>query len=350
MAKGWSAPADDELEVIVFGRGDGESIALHLGHGRWMVVDSCLDADERPAALTYLESLDVDPATAIRLVVVSHWDSDHVGGVSKLFEAAEAADFACASTLQDRELVELIRERGEPQAEPKRTIDHFASVFETLRERGRSVVWGVRGTVLWEEPDVRVWSLAPSGAVHTRSLIKLIENTPPGADVKTDRRNYLSMVLWIEAGDHQRILIGGDLEKRPRRAWDAVVESPGRRGELGHVFKVPHHGSETGYRKRVWDEMLVPQVPAAVTAFKSSSLPTQKDRARLLRATRTVYLAGDRAEAPPRSEDTRQIVTDSTASGGTTPLTGPLGRIRLRAKLDSSDDWAARCCGNAVRL
>lgn len=36
-------PVADELEVSVFGPGVGESVVVHLGHGDWMVVDSCLN-------------------------------------------------------------------------------------------------------------------------------------------------------------------------------------------------------------------------------------------------------------------------------------------------------------------
>jgi len=31
----------DELEVSVFGPGYGESLAIHLGLGSWIIIDSC---------------------------------------------------------------------------------------------------------------------------------------------------------------------------------------------------------------------------------------------------------------------------------------------------------------------
>jgi len=33
----------DEIEVSVFGPGYGESILVHLGAGKWVIVDSCRD-------------------------------------------------------------------------------------------------------------------------------------------------------------------------------------------------------------------------------------------------------------------------------------------------------------------
>jgi hypothetical protein len=49
-------PNADELEISLFGPGYGESLALHLGNGQWMIVDSCVDSSSRrAAALGYLD-------------------------------------------------------------------------------------------------------------------------------------------------------------------------------------------------------------------------------------------------------------------------------------------------------
>jgi hypothetical protein len=56
-----SPPEIDELEVSLFGPGFGESIVLHLGDGKWIIVDSCLRPGyELPAPLTYLIQLGID--------------------------------------------------------------------------------------------------------------------------------------------------------------------------------------------------------------------------------------------------------------------------------------------------
>jgi len=56
-------PAADEIEVTLFGPGYGEAIAVHLGEGVWLLVDSCVDPDSKaPASGTYLEGFGVDPS------------------------------------------------------------------------------------------------------------------------------------------------------------------------------------------------------------------------------------------------------------------------------------------------
>jgi len=41
------APAADEIEVTLFGPGYGEAIAVHLGEGAWLLVDSCIDPESK---------------------------------------------------------------------------------------------------------------------------------------------------------------------------------------------------------------------------------------------------------------------------------------------------------------
>jgi glyoxylase-like metal-dependent hydrolase (beta-lactamase superfamily II) len=97
-----SAPAPDEVEVSIFGPGFGECIVVHFGNGDWGVVDSCLNPDsKRPAALHYLESLNVNVGQSVRLVVATHWHDDHLQGISSVFQAAESAVFACTGAVRE---------------------------------------------------------------------------------------------------------------------------------------------------------------------------------------------------------------------------------------------------------
>ena len=78
---GRSLSLPDQIEVTVIGPGFGESIVIHVGSNQWVVVDSCLDSRTgAPAALTYLNTLGVDPSVGVKLIVASHWHDDHIGG------------------------------------------------------------------------------------------------------------------------------------------------------------------------------------------------------------------------------------------------------------------------------
>src|SRR5437899_345422 len=92
-----AAPAPNEIEVTLFGPGYGEAIAIHLGEGAWLLVDSCIDPEsKRPATGEYLERIGIDPAQ-VRAIVASHWHDDHVGGISQLAAKHSQADFILSS-------------------------------------------------------------------------------------------------------------------------------------------------------------------------------------------------------------------------------------------------------------
>lgn len=344
-------PSPDELEVSVFGRGVGEAIAMHVGGGAWITVDSCLDDNRQPASLAYLEGIGVDVRRDVRVVAVSHWDRDHVEGIDVLFSACERATFVCAPTLSNPEIVRKLRRRGNPHAGPtgKRSVDRFATIFQELDERGVGIAFGQRGTVVWETPDVRVWTLSPSGGVQSETMVRLLENTTRTGEPRRERRNPLSMVIWIEAGDG-RVLLGGDLERTPGDAWGAVAESPGRRGDRATVFKVPHHGSEDAHADVTWEELCVPSPWAAITRFTSSDLPTDADRDRIRSLTSNGYLAGAATEEIERDPMTREQVKANTASEGTEPLAGPVGHIRMRAPIHRPFEWDVPEAPNVERV
>ena len=85
-------PGKNEFEITLFGPGYGESVVLHVGNGAWIVVDSCIDKENTPVAIHYLNRLGVDPAEAVTLVVATHWHDDHIRGMARLVAACTNAN------------------------------------------------------------------------------------------------------------------------------------------------------------------------------------------------------------------------------------------------------------------
>ena len=101
-------PREDEIEVVLLGPGYGESIVLHLGYGSWVIVDSCINTEGRPRALEYLDSIGVNAGQQVDLVVATHWHDDHIRGMETLVEVCNRADFCCANTLLNKEILAAI--------------------------------------------------------------------------------------------------------------------------------------------------------------------------------------------------------------------------------------------------
>lgn len=130
-------PSADEIEVSFFGPGFGESIVIHAGDDNWIVVDSCIDApSSRPAALAYLEEIGVDPSTAVKLILTTHWHDDHIGGMSELVKTCLSAKFACSMALTRREFIEVATVyTTRPLVRGTSGVTEIRETFETLKKR-----------------------------------------------------------------------------------------------------------------------------------------------------------------------------------------------------------------------
>ena len=103
-------PAPNVVEVSLFGPGKGESVVVHLGAHRWIVVDSCRDqrSGEVPA-LEYLRGIGVDLATEVLAVVATHAHDDHFAGISDIVEACEKAIIVTSQAVVNREFIAVER-------------------------------------------------------------------------------------------------------------------------------------------------------------------------------------------------------------------------------------------------
>lgn len=234
-----SPPDADELEVSIFGPGRGECIAVHLGCREWVIVDSCVDPGTGEAvALRYLREIGVDAASAVKLVVVTHWHDDHIKGVSQVVQAAANAQFVC-SAKERPGIFMAVATAGRPDL-GHTGLDEFSEVLQVLqsrrqsRQRKESVgpIWASEGTLLYQSSDnghgARVVALSPSPGTEALALSELesfiAQKNAPQRRAVALSPNQRSIVLWVTAGDNS-VLLGGDLEQsaNPAIGWQAVV-------------------------------------------------------------------------------------------------------------------------------
>lgn len=348
-------PIADELEVSVFGPGVGESIVVHLGHGEWMVVDSCLNPKTgRPAALEYLCALGVDVRSAVKLLVLTHWHDDHVRGAGQILEHAKAAQVVCSAKDHGSAFFEAVETAREAR-QPATGLDEMAQILGTLlrrrlpnqRPESAGPMWAAegrtlfqRGTVANGHQAVRLVALSPSDSTLTLAMHELRQFLPrpagPERRVVRLTPNERSVVVFAEAGT-RAILLGADLEETPNPAtgWSAVVASPVRPAVRSEVFKVPHHGAVGADNEVVWREMLAEEPTACVTPFSRgrSPLPTPKDLRRLGQRTPHVFCTR-RARGPkPRRKPRAVERTIREVARRRRPIEGPIGHIRVRGSL-----------------
>ena len=100
-------PKDSEFELSLFGPGYGECIVLHIGGGKWVIVDSFCGSNSTPRAIRYLEEVGVNPKESVCLIVATHWHDDHIRGMADLVKTCRKANFCCSSALLKKEFLAL---------------------------------------------------------------------------------------------------------------------------------------------------------------------------------------------------------------------------------------------------
>lgn len=345
-------PRPDEIEVSLVGPGYGESVLIHTGAGDWLVVDSCVGTDGRPVALGYLDRLGVNPASAVKMIVATHWHDDHIRGMSQLVRACGSARFCCANALGKKEF--LSATAGLAQTDFSAVgygAREIYSVFSHLDATDAVPIWAGASRRVFRGGKGEVWSLSPGDELFERFLLSLGHLNPPAEGavrrIPALAPNELSVVLWIRCGDAV-VLLGGDLEKR---GWTAILEDSTRPTRRASVFKVPHHGSQGAHLTTVWDRMLDPEPFAILTPWRrgGGALPRPRDIRRTLSFTPHAYASAHPGSARSKR---RGMVSRTMRESGVQlkSAVGPVGMVRLRRAPEDGSSWRVELFDSACHL
>jgi hypothetical protein len=361
-----SPPAADEIEVSIFGPGRGEAIVVHVGGGQWITVDSCFDEREGAhPALEYLERLNVDVATQVKLVVATHAHDDHTAGVGDIFLAAKSAKFVTSAAFTSSEFFAAVAADVSIEDQLVPSVRHeYKTVLDEVRRRGRTgaphllrateqkVLLSVEA--LGSTPGFRVIALSPSDEAQNRSIRTIAE----GAAREDSRRrlaapdpNEYTVALWVEVGDIA-LLLGGDLLNGPTACgWRRVHEThaPVNRARL---IKVPHHGSEKSHWDPVWNDLLESDVLAVMTPFRlgvERTVPKQRDIDRIVEASGSAFItARPQRPATPREVKATRAMLQSVATN-IRERDGSVGQVQARMRMNETT-WRVRLAAPAYEL
>jgi len=368
-----SPASENEIELSLFGPGYGESIVLHLGHGDWAIIDSCINKNKEPAPLHYLRAIGVNPSIAVKLIVATHWHDDHVRGIAAVVRDCPNAQFFCSDALKTEEFRSLVcslKERS--MMKSTSGVKEFGDVMSVLekridaKEKFGTPKWAVVDRRIWnrvpsesKSVSAEVWSLSPSDASITLAKREIGSLIPQAGDSKlrvpSKSPNHLAVALWIKVGNHC-LLLGSDLENTsdPSTGWISILESTARPNEKASIFKVPHHGSKTAFEERVWQDMLYVKPVAVLTPNirGRTSLPTLGDVEKIKGLSGQAYLT-----AKPRTKvrkDRHNIVNkaikETVLSIHDVPASTGVIRLRKVASGSPRDPWKVNLFGSALDL
>jgi hypothetical protein len=361
---GSKPPAPDEIEVSLFGPGYGESLAVHLGQGRWMIVDSCVDHETgSPAALDYLDSIGVDCASSVVAVLATHWHDDHIRGLTQVIERCELARFACSSALQSRELLELVSAQVGGTRRLSSGTREFRNVVLIVRDRrakgtltGGSVSLLTEHTIVDRSATSEVIALSPS-SISTEYAIRAIadllpERVRPQHRVVAPNQNAASVALWI-GSSHHAALLGADLqaESDDDRGWGAVLARDPARTRRAALVKIPHHGAASAHDQRMWDDLLEPGSDAILTPWRrgAARLPSDDDCTRICGLAGTAAIAGQSEMRAPRYDGAVERTLREVAISRRSAV-GRMGHVRARCGPSNADRWRVDLVAHARSL
>lgn len=360
-------PAGDEIEVSLFGPGYGESIVIHLGCDRWVVVDSCLDKDTgRAAALVYLEEIGVDVQMQVEMIVCTHWHDDHIRGMASILAACPKARFVCSSSLRESAFLELVALSETIRGSHGGGLNEFARMLQQIimrRQRAEPSPLETchAGSVLLEHKDssslLKIASLSPSDADHKRMSEAFAGKRDQilSADFKQTvpsmHPNLGSIVLRLEIGE-QTILLGADMENRKSKegGWNAIL-SHAHTASNAEFYKISHHGSSTGDRPEIWAELLVPDCPAVLTPNQrlANPIPRDTDVERILTNTRNAFATAPASLKRKRLEQPAERLLRHKGIA-VYEIPSSQGHIRARAATHAKGAWKIHTYGRAFQL
>jgi hypothetical protein len=316
--------------------------------------------------LDYFNAIGVSVDSAVCCVVITHWHDDHIRGISKIIESATKAELVISGALRNNEfltLVSLNHPRGGPRglkemAEVLRIMD--SRIVNGMVRKGVNFKFAHENTTLLRIDNpvfVQLTSLSPSSAAVALGLQEFAKLNPainsPVNDI-VQGANDVAVVLHVKAGN-RTLLLGSDLECNidSRCGWQVIADSTARPSDRAEVFKVPHHGSNSGYEERIWKEMLIENVQAILTPFRRlpDPLPTKNDITRILSLTNKAFLTADpHTKAPLSRNTTVDKIVKSTVLARTVREDTTTGHIRLRAKLTGAAEWRVELFNGAISL
>lgn len=337
-----SAPAEDEIEVSIFGPGRGEGIAVHLGNDVWITVDSCVNQRSATnSVIEYLSAIGVDISTAVRLVVATHAHDDHTAGLGELFRAASSAGFAPSAAAASAQFFAAVVADEEFEKQLNQSVRReFRDVLAEVTRRKASVHTAIEQRTLLsipphaDFPGATITALSPSDVAVLRANTRIAEGAAQAGQRKKlagGDPNECSIALWIEVGA-TAILLGADLIIGPESCGWKQVEATHAPALTASLFKIPHHGSSNAHHEPTWSRLVHEDAVAVMTPYRmgDKSIPRDSDLMRISGlADRTFVTARSTAPTPSREVKKARAALGHLASN-VRELDGVPGHIRAR--------------------
>jgi beta-lactamase superfamily II metal-dependent hydrolase len=356
-------PANDEAEISLLGAGAGygESLVIHTGNQNWIVIDSCKNpVTKNSLPLQYLNDINVNPQK-VSTIICTHWHDDHIGGLHELLDACKTAKLFFSWPHDTNEFAEFFGVQGVSTRQNFDTRE-LVKCIKLLKTQQRTInMPGVDRLVMRGEGSnpysVAMHLLSPSDEIKHTYIRKvaaykdlLVKNKKIASIVPA---NMLSAAALLQLGNHYALL-GADLEKEngANSGWNDILNnSEVIKQTKSGVFKIPHHGSSTGYEPLLWQQLLLPDAIGLLTPWRrgNKNLPTPDMVETYQKHTNQLFITSNATLLPPAEASfAKALLKKGIRQTPLMPVTGHI-RCRLQPSHESAQ-WVVDCFDAACKI
>ena len=402
---------NDELEVTLIGgsSGYGESVVVRYGNNEWAIVDSCVDVIKQTCLpIAYLKEIGVNIKEQVKYVICTHWHDDHIQGLHKVLDECSDDVVFCVAIASER-LKFLYEIERSNLYEPDRGVrKELILAMDKVKEKGIQVKRLLQDLPVFQTDECVCKALSPSqkeleiffeelahavsdqgqvleqkeklsvlsddvienadeiseeifAALETKSGINEeelseydfadLEKLKGNKKVVKPNINDRSVALLFTAKGHH-IVLGADLEVSSdcESGWQSVNDCLSMKGVNAGIFKIAHHGSNTGYYELFLRNHIKPTATGKLTTWiKGKKVRPEKDTlskyhqylSKLYITTDPAYLTGKFT-----TPDYRNVMEETTES--IVDIKNQIGIVQSRLDLSSgTDEWSTKVYGSA---
>lgn len=369
-------PANDEFEVTTIGAGmgAGESMVLHLGNGKWAIIDSCV-ADEIILPLYYLKKLGVNTKDDVKLVICTHWHTDHIKGLSNVISECPNASFYIAKVGQKKAFFQYVVYRTTGEDFKKQGVwSEFKKCIDILSERQQRPKYACIDREIYNDSNlnIKIKAVSPSDQMLDKFdefLLTATKKDTTKNDIIDPNMCSIALVLSV---DKRNIILGADLEcnrddsnieqctdrcdDRKHIGWcNVLADSVSFNTTKSYDYiKIPHHSSITGFCPRKWNDYFAKHITATSTVYVNNAgniLPKKEMLERYFKLCDEYYLTAPKAVI---SKDKKGKSEIDNKKGITIKkmfvIPQNIGIICSRYKLGTDNPWYTILLGMALKI
>ena len=332
---------NEEIELLVFGRGYGECILIKYSKDEYALVDCFKNpVTNNPIVIDYFNAINELPEK-INIIVVTHWHKDHISGISDVIPLANSnVKIVLNPIVKENDFNKFIFLNGS-------STNEFRKIYEYIKQHPQSLCYSGQNKQLCKTKCSYINTLSPQDFEifsYIDNLNRKLITNKVYYDIPDN--NCLSIVLLFRY-KKQGILLGSDMVNNSdtNLGWNGIINN--YTDIKSNIFKIPHHGSITGHNDKIWTNLLQDCPTSILTTFnKGSKLPTDEDIQRIKNLSEKLYIIGSNTKKDKNKERlAKKVLKDVSIKA----VTQEIGLVRYRYNL-KTQKCSIECFGKTETL